>query len=143
MSPVARLVQQGHPKSEKLHDMIVSEGLDVQRLSKFGLMEEHGEEAYFEVEEPSYQDEMDVRSFIIPLFQRLDGRPLCREELDDHMRAMGRRKIKRPGMVIQTLRMAARLAHLGISALEFKSERLDGYVTWVANPRHKGSLHYF
>ncbi len=133
MSPVARLVQQGHPKSQKLHDMIVSEGLDVQRLSKFGLME-NGEEAYFEVEEPSHQDEMDIRSFIIPLFQRLDGRPLCREELDDHMRAMGRRKIKRPGMVIQTLRMAARLAHVGIGALEFKSERLDGYVTWVAKP---------
>ena len=137
MSPAARLVL-GRPTAQ-LQEMIVAEGLDLEDLARHGLMEsmesmksmESGANLLEEPEEPvepSAQDKSDVRSIIIKLLEGLDGRPLCREELDDHMRSMGRKKIKRPGMVIQSFRMAARLAELGVHALTLQELGMDGFL---------------
>ena len=128
MSPAARLVLQQPTAQLALQEMIVAEGLDLKDLAGHGLMESMESGALLELE-PSAQDEMDVRSIIIKLLDGLDGRPLCREELDDHMRSMGRKKIKRPGMVIQSFRMAARLAELGVHALTL-SKQEPGIERW-------------
>ena len=131
MSPAARLVLQQPTAQLALQEMIVAEGLDLKDLAGHGLMEsmESMESGALLELEPSAQDEMDVRSIIIKLLDGLDGRPLCREELDDHMRSMGRKKIKRPGMVIQSFRMAARLAELGVHALTL-SKQEPGIERW-------------
>lgn len=156
MSPAARLVL-GRPTAQ-LQEMIVAEGLDLEDLARHGLMEsmesmesmksESGANLLEEPEEPkepSAQDKSDVRSIIIKLLEGLDGRPLCREELDDHMRSMGRKKIKRPGMVIQSFRMAARLAELGVHALTLQentkeiftdSEASEAFTKATAATRH-------
>ena len=136
MAPAARLVLEGHSEARQLQEMIVTEGLDLQHLAQNGLMEaiEAPSVEPSETIEPSFQDEWDMRSLIIEFLSRLDGRPLCREELDEYMRAAGRRKIKRPGMIMQSFRMSAKLAELGVNALDCPT----GKVSWKDFERSNG-----
>lgn len=126
MSPAARLVMEGCQGG--LQEMIVAEGLDLEHLACNGLMEpplKSQEEEQEGEATPSNQDKLDVRSHLLHLLLRLDGsRPLGRDELDDYMKTIGRRKIKRPGVVLQCFRMAAKLAELGVRTLAFLSDRV-------------------
>ncbi|CAK9059161.1 unnamed protein product [Durusdinium trenchii] len=127
MCPAARLVHldPGTEEAQELRRLIVQEGFDSMDLARglesgSGTPESESERALPAI---GAQDMVDVRSNLTSLLRRSDasdGRPLAREELDDQMRNMGRRKVKRPGMVLQTFYMASRLSEDGVAALRLK-----------------------
>ncbi|CAJ1344364.1 unnamed protein product [Effrenium voratum] len=117
LAPCARLTQLPEAEPE-LAELVTGAGLEAASLATAGLMETAAVQRVEDFgDEISEQDALDVRSNVLSLLRRLE-RPLCREDLDEQIRAMGRRKIKRPGMILQTFRVMAQLAARGQSALE-------------------------
>ena len=128
LAPGARLVRKfgcAHAELAEIREMICSRGLDATELAERGLREpglrlssEGYSKALLERPASSQEDVADAMQALITLTVKLHGhRRPCREDVDEILRTMGRRKTRRPGLVLETFRLASELAASSVAIL--------------------------
>ena len=124
LSPAARAVQQfeEHETTKEIRELISSRGFECSELARHGLGLGQWTSSQ-ELLPSSKEDAADAMQTLLNLAIKLDGvRRPSREDVDEILRTMGRRKGRRPGLVLETFRLASELAEQAVGALQATAE---------------------
>ena len=150
--PVARLAQKLEPSAdaEKLRELIHSRGFEPLQLARRGLKEcdsgseDRGEKRIENLEQPGPppdEDTADALQTLMNLTIKLHGqRRPSREDVDEILRTMGRRKGRRAGLVQETFRLANSLATHGLEVLRASSEEDQAFLAEVRDTQLQQEL---
>ncbi|CAE7771154.1 EXD3 [Symbiodinium microadriaticum] len=141
LMPVARLAQKLEPSAaaKKFEGLIRSRGFDASQLARRGLKERdpfsEDRSERINLEQPGPppdEDTADAMQTLVNLTVKLhcQRRP-SREDVDEILRTMGRRKGRRAGLVQETFRLANDLATHGLEVLRASSEEDQAFLAEV------------